>query len=172
MKRLIVVRHAHSPAPASPLLRDFDRPLDDRGRIEGAELGRFLVERAIRPEEALVSAARRTRESWDLLAPLCDPGVAVSFREDLYSAGADELLESIRGVEGDPRTVLLLGHNPGVHELSIRLAGRREGFEDLGRLAGFPPASAAVIDLPLEDWSRIRFGTGTCFALFHPSAPG
>ncbi|MBE7218388.1 MAG: histidine phosphatase family protein [Caulobacteraceae bacterium] len=131
MRQLILLRHGHA-EPRAPSGRDLDRALTPEGRRESARAGEALAAAGLRPDRALVSAARRTQETWTAAAQALE-GVASDVREDLYEAGADALLEAAQACEDE--TVLVVAHNPGVGELAARLAGAP---------APFPPAAFAA----------------------------
>jgi phosphohistidine phosphatase len=115
-KRLLLLRHAKS-SWDDPTLSDHDRPLAPRGRKAAERMSRYLAEQDVSISLVLCSSARRTRQTIDLVAPSgeiqIDPG--------LYGASADQLLDRLRQVPEEARTVMVVGHNPGLHELAIDL---------------------------------------------------
>lgn len=144
MHRLIIMRHARAetdPAPGG----DRDRPLSAAGRSDAALMGRALAERGLRPDLALVSGARRTQETW-ILAQEAFGDAETRIDHSLYNASAAVLRSRIEAAEDEAGCLLILGHNPGVHDLAIEYLG--EGAASpalLERLAGgFPPGAAAV----------------------------
>ena len=93
------------------------------------------------PELVLCSTSLRTRETLELILPALKPPPVVTFEDGLYLASATELIERLRKVRKEAGTVLVIGHNPGLHELAARLA------TDPGRLAeGFPTAALAALE--------------------------
>ena len=120
MKRLWLLRHAKS-SWDEPGLADHDRPLAPRGRKAGKRMRRWAAEHDVRPDLVLCSTAVRARATLDLVAPaLGAPDVEIE--GGLYHAWADDLLERLRGVPPDSTSVLLIGHNPGLHDLAALLA--------------------------------------------------
>lgn len=169
MRRLMLLRHAKSARPAGT--SDLDRPLNDRGQAEARRLGAFLAAEKVRFDLALVSPARRTRETWNLLEPALGK-VDIRLEPRLYEGKADALLALIREVGPAVQTLLVVGHNPGCEDLAHLLIGDDDG-DALDRLArGFPPATLAVIDAAVEEWSAlgprggrlVRFVTPTSVA--------
>jgi phosphohistidine phosphatase len=139
MAHLILLRHAKAEAVAASG-RDFDRGLTARGVRDAEIMGRALVRAGYGPQRALVSAARRAVQTWDAASPAfgLDPG-AVEFQRDLYLASSEHLAAAARANAGSG-TLIIVAHNPGLHELALALSGD----DPDGRLAGFPTAAAAV----------------------------
>jgi phosphohistidine phosphatase len=142
MHRLILMRHANAaPGPG----RDRDRPLSAVGRIDAARMGRALAARGLRPDRALVSAATRTRETWDLLHDALGD-VEVHHEAALYNAGADVLRRFVETAEDEVGCLMVVAHNPGIHLLALDyLAESAASPAILDRLAGgFEPGAVAV----------------------------
>src|ERR1700680_3300767 len=94
MRRLILFRHAKAESPDG--IADMQRPLAERGRADAARIGAYLADQGPRPPAALVSPARRPRETWDFAAAALRLAPPVSFNEQLYEARAETLLEVLR----------------------------------------------------------------------------
>ncbi len=154
-RRLYLLRHAKSSwdDPSQP---DHDRTLSERGRRAVKLLARHLAERRIEPELVLCSSARRTRETLEGLR--LRSTTVIEHR--LYGAGADDLLERLRGVDPQLRSVMLVGHNPALQMLVLRLAagelpGRPAGAEGLAEIANKLP-TGALVTLRLESpWAQL-----------------
>ncbi|NGN68502.1 histidine phosphatase family protein [Streptomyces sp. A7024] len=139
----MVLRHAKSAWPEG--VADHERPLEDRGVRDAPEAGAWLHAAGIVPDAVLCSDAVRTRETWDLAAEqLGDSAPAARYDERLYAATADELLAVVREAAAGTRTVLLVGHNPGVQELVLTLAGQGAGEVEQVR-EKFPTCALAVL---------------------------
>ena len=144
MRQLILLRHGKAESVAASG-GDFARELTDRGRRDSALIGKVLAEAGLRPDLALVSAARRTQETWEEAAASF-PGAHMEAVQRLYHASADDL-DAVLAVQGEQvGTILVIGHNPGLHEYAISLTrGPDRRTHDGQRLAGaFPTAAAAV----------------------------
>jgi phosphohistidine phosphatase len=115
-KLLLLLRHAKS-SWDDPALADHDRPLAPRGRKAAKRIGARLRADGTEVDLVLCSSARRARDTLELVAP---PG-RVEIDGSLYGASADELLVRLRQVADDITSVMLVGHNPGMHDLVIRL---------------------------------------------------
>ena len=117
-KRLLLLRHAKS-SWDDPALADHDRPLAARGRRAAKLIGAHLRRERIPISLVLCSSARRARETLDLVA---SPG-EIQIERGLYGASADQLLERLRRVPDEVDAVMLIGHNPAIQDLGVRLAG-------------------------------------------------
>ena len=143
-RRLILLRHAKSDWPDVP---DRDRPLAKRGRRDAPRIGRWLHERGYQPDAVVCSAARRTRQTWELVAPELGGSPSVTFEPRAYAASAQTLLYLARELPGKSRAALLIAHNPGIAELAAELAEPAAGNGQLDP-AGlkFPTAAVAVLE--------------------------
>jgi phosphohistidine phosphatase len=125
---LYLLRHAKSDWD-DPALADHERPLNGRGRRSAIEVSATLVEESIAPDVVLVSSARRTRQTASALSDALPDDAEICIEDGLYAATATELLGRIRALSDDVRTVLLIGHNPGIEELAAALARPRYKLE-------------------------------------------
>ncbi|MFB4305113.1 histidine phosphatase family protein [Actinomadura sp. GTD37] len=146
MPTLIVLRHAKAVAGFGTA--DIDRVLADRGRRDAAAAGEWLRANGLVPGRVLCSPAARTRETLDLLA--VDAGV--SYEPGIYDNDPDGLLALVGETPDDAGTLLLVGHNPSVHQLVHDLTGQAPD--------AFPTCALAVVDLP-DAWRDVRPGAGT-----------
>jgi phosphohistidine phosphatase len=156
-RRLVLLRHAKSAWPDVP---DNERPLNDRGRRDAPAVGRWLQSSGYVPDVVFCSTASRTRETWELLAPELDAHPPVRFEQRIYEASALSLLHLLREAGNGHRTVLLIGHNPGLAELAIGIAQMTDGpaGEPLERVREkFPSAAVAVLDFQGE-WADLTPG--------------
>jgi len=141
MDRLILMRHGKAER-AAPGGEDFDRPLALRGQTDAALVARELAAQGLSPDLALVSEAQRTRHTWEAMARTLS-GAAVEDRRDLYLASAREIWTAVKEADG---TVMVVGHNPGLHELALRLLADASASPSQGArlMGGFPTATAAI----------------------------
>jgi len=156
MKVLGLLRHAKSDWD-DMALRDFDRGLNERGQRGAALMGRHIIEHGVRWDAILASPARRVRRTLEA-SGIQGP---VHWQEAAYLADADTLIALLNRVTGDPRKLLLAGHNPGLQELILELVTS----EERGRLydqviAKYPTASFAVLELDIDDWADCGPGCG------------
>lgn len=162
MRRVFLLRHARSRRD-DPTLADFDRPLEDNGRDDAALIGAFMKEQGVEPDCALCSPSVRTRQTLQLIEEKLDACPRYTFfPDDLYDTPAAALLAEIKAESDSCRNVLLIGHNPGLHELALDLADRSRSKRDaLERMEEkFPPAALAVFDLDIDHWSQADLRSG------------
>jgi phosphohistidine phosphatase len=160
MKTLYVLRHAKS-GWDDPNLADHDRPLDLRGERAALVMGRYLAQRRFIPDLILCSTARRAVDTRTLVTSQWSRVPAVECDRTLYLSGERRVMQRLAQVPDEVRAVLLIAHNPDLHELAVALArrGDRERLADLA--AKFPTAAFAAIKLPLEHWADIASVAGT-----------
>jgi phosphohistidine phosphatase len=141
--RLLLIRHAKSSWDDASLA-DRERPLAGRGRKAAERMGAHLQNEGLRPDVVLCSPSRRTRETLELLE---FSGAEVTYLDELYGANAHDLLANAREVRDDAEVVAVVGHNPGVQDLSIELA-RDDAAEEAVRLRQkFPTCAVAMFDV-------------------------
>lgn len=159
MRRLILLRHAKTERDA-PSGKDQDRRLDERGHRDGAEIGRWLALHGYSPDLALVSTAVRTQETWELLREVL-PSTRVKHLPALYGADTSELLSAIHSATtADPHCLLIIAHNPGLHELALALIASGDAAGRRALAANLPTSGVAVIDFKTDDWDDVRFRSG------------
>ena len=187
MRRLMLLRHAKSDRP--PGIADHDRPLNWRGRDEAPLVGTYLAHNGLVPDRVLCSTSERTRETWELVAssladavPPASPSAAapnaphakpagkkrgrspkrppVDFEERLYAAEPHTILALLRETPPKVHSLLIVGHNPGIHEAALALiaSGDVEARERLHEK--FPTSALAVIDFALDEWSKLHARSG------------
>ncbi len=157
MKELLLLRHAKSDR-GDPSLADFDRPLSKRGRQAAPMMGRLLAERGWVPDFAIVSPAKRTRQTWDRLAAELPEPSAMRFEEELYDASAAQILPLAMRAPPKAGRLLVVGHNPGLEDLAAMLAGPGSDQEALARMREKFP-TGALARLTFEGgWSDLSAG--------------
>jgi phosphohistidine phosphatase len=148
-RRLILLRHAKSAWPEVP---DHERPLAPRGKRDAPAAGRWLRKSGCVPDRVLCSTARRARETWALAADKLRADPEVVFEQRVYGASTAELVDLARATAAQVQTLLIVGHDPAMHELTLELAGTEPGAgpgeqaDALGRVREkFPTAAIAVL---------------------------
>jgi phosphohistidine phosphatase len=127
MKRLLLMRHAKTENWYQGT-DDEGRALVARGWADARLVGEALLARGWVPNHVLVSTARRTRETWSALSEFM-PQISHDVLEDLYLSTKERLLDlALRALE-ETETLLVIGHNPGVHELASDLAEAHSGSD-------------------------------------------
>ena len=139
MHQLILLRHAKS-SWDNPDSSDFDRPLNPRGRRAAGLVRGAMRQLGLAPDMVLTSPAKRTLETLSLLEPWDDTPL-IEEVPSLYLASLEQLLAVLNGVADTTRSVMLVGHNPGLHELALSLAAPASDA-----LAGGVESLLSVID--------------------------
>lgn len=140
---LILLRHAKSDWSVGRA--DIDRPLAPRGRRQAPEAGAWLAEHVDAIDLAVVSSAARARATWQLASDALGRRTRTTVSDNVYAASVDELLEVVSDLPEEARTVVLVGHNPGLEDLAALLTG-----EDVA----LPTSAIAVIDVD-GPWSAV-----------------
>ncbi|MCA1442045.1 histidine phosphatase family protein [Ensifer sp. IC4062] len=157
-RRLMLLRHGKSAWPEG--VADHRRPLAGRGRKAAPAIGAFMARQELIPDLALVSTARRAHETWELVAAALPRKVDARDAVGIYEVAAKAMIDVIRKVDPSVEKLMLVGHNPGMVELALLLAGGGDEVA-LARLREkFPTAGLAVMDFAIEQWSEIAPGTG------------
>jgi phosphohistidine phosphatase len=159
MRQLLLLRHAKSSWEDSNLT-DHDRPLDPEGQSAAKALRASIARLGLRPQLILVSSARRTRETLELLGPLAGSPRTIR-SSDLYLASPRQILDEVVTIQADITSILVIGHNPGLHDLAMLLTGAHAmslGRPESKRLArGFPTAALAEFSVA-GDWRGLPDG--------------
>ena len=158
MRRLLLLRHAKTER-AEPGEPDRGRKLMARGRADAPLMGAYMVHHRLIPELVLISPAVRTLETWELMAQSFGKPPQVVADGRIYNADSDALLELLRETV-DARALLLIGHNPGLHDLATQLVGSGDVGMRQSLSEKLPTCGLVVIDLPLDDWSLLHNNAG------------
>jgi phosphohistidine phosphatase len=173
MRRLMLLRHARTENDA-PSGRDQDRRLDDRGRIDAAEIGSWIGRHPPFPDSVLVSPAVRAHQTWEIAWEAMKgsvPQPQVELLPELYGADPTLLLHIIHGAStSDPQRLMVIGHNPGMHELALLLAGSGDAMGRKALADNLPTSGLAVFDFAVDDWSDVAFRRGTLVLFVSPKA--
>jgi len=163
MRRLMLLRHAKTENDA-PSGRDLDRRLDNRGRQDAADIGGWIGRHPPFPDSVLVSHAIRAHQTWEIAWEAMKdlaPEPQVELVPELYGADPAQLLQIIRAAsEADPRRLMLVGHNPGMHELALVLAGSGDAAGRKALADNLPTSGLAIFDFAIDDWSDVAFRRG------------
>ena len=163
MHQLLLLRHAKS-SRDDPKMADLERPLNKRGRRGAGTMRKVMQDLGLTPDVVLVSPSRRTLETLAELEPWDDTPL-VEQEETLYLASLPQLLGILRGVNETVRSVMLIGHKPGLHELAMLLGGASTANAANSRLsAGFPTAALAEFSVATQ-WRQLD-ATGTRLVRF------
>jgi phosphohistidine phosphatase len=163
MRRLFLLRHAKAVPATSEA--DIDRKLAGEGLNDAAALGAYFIQKQYKPDFILCSPSRRTRQTLgglqlDDSIPLQEPAV-------IYTGAKPDLLSLIHYAPDGAQSVLMVGHNPSIHELALMLADEESAL--YGRLLqGFKPGAMVVLDCAIEKWSDLVEGKNALADLTEP----
>jgi phosphohistidine phosphatase len=171
MRRLMLFRHAKTESEA-PSGRDQDRRLDKRGHRDAAEIGGWIARHPPFPDLVLVSHAVRTLQTWEIARDALKelvPEPEVELMPELYGADVSQLLETIHEASAaDPRRLMLVGHNPGMHELALALAGSGDQAGRKALIENLPTSGLAIFDFDIDDWTDVAFRRGRLMVFVSP----
>ena len=163
--RLLVVRHAKSAWP--PGVPDRERPLGPRGQRDAPRMGRRIRELVGTLDLALISPTRRTQQTWELMNGELDHRGPVEIDQRIYDAWGGNMIDLVGQLPEQARTVLVLGHEPGVSELVLSLCG--PGNPDLRlRVATKFPTCAVAVLTATAPWAALRPGHAELTAFTTP----
>jgi phosphohistidine phosphatase len=171
MRQLLLLRHAKS-SWDDPDLPDHARPLNARGKRAASVMAAVMRDLGLSPDIVLVSSARRTLQTLEAISPL--PGrPLVEPMDDLYLASWQQLLETLRAAPETARSVLLIAHNPGLHDLALELAGHpaieHGTAPGTKRLAGGYPTAALAEFSIAQPWHALKPQFGQLIRFIAPN---
>jgi len=168
MKILGIFRHAKSDWNDARL-RDFDRPLNKRGRKGAAIMGKHIREHAVGWKRVLASPAVRVTQTIDIAGEAAGETPPVDSDRRIYLASSATLMDVLREQEGDPASIMMVGHNPGLEDLIFDLVPD-DGSSPLRDIVEekLPTAAYAVLELDIDAWGDIEEGCGRLVHLVRP----
>lgn len=159
MRRLLLFRHAKAERsiPGAP---DRDRGLIERGRKDAAKIGAYMAAHALVPDRVLVSTAARAQQTWKAAEGAFKPAPAATSVEKLYDATPHAILAAIKDVPAKAHTLMVIGHNPGLHELALMLiaSGDIEARENLREK--LPTSGLVIVDFAFDNWNKLHPRSG------------
>jgi phosphohistidine phosphatase len=173
MHQLILLRHAKAVRETAGV-SDHDRALAPEGRTAAAAIGQAMRKAGLSPDVVLVSPALRTQETLEALesAAVWEERPNIDTIPSLYMASANQLRDQLRDLPETVRSALVVGHNPGLHELALSLAGALQAKPELARLAeGFPTAALAEF-LVTTPWRKLAPGAASLQRFLQPADLG
>lgn len=157
-KTLLLMRHAKS-SWKDEELKDFDRPLNKRGKKDAPLMAELLEEQKLLPELILSSSAKRASRTAKVIAESCkDPENVLLTLDSLYLAEPQAYLDEISAHGGEVERLMIVGHNPGLEALAQLLTNK---------VVSLSTSTIAVIELPIKNWKDIKMdGEGKLKELF------
>lgn len=150
-KKILIMRHAKS-SWEDHSLRDFDRPLNNRGLRDAPRMGRYLSEQDVIPDQIVSSPAKRAMNTIRLVADEAgiEPG-SIIWDEDLYFRGGGAYMNAIQKMDTSSQTVMTVGHYPMVDEVVSMLTGKMP-------IKHFATATIACLHTDVKEWKDIEAG--------------
>lgn len=165
MKTLTLLRHAKS-GWDSPVARDFDRPLNARGRKAARAMGREMRRLGLGFDHILASPAARVTETLAELAQGFGGAVDTEFDESVYLAPVETLLALIHAADDADSRLLLVGHNPGMEQLALLLSGAGALRDEIA--VKYPTGALAEIGFDVAHWREVAAGGGRLARFIRP----
>lgn len=164
-RELLILRHAKSDWDAG-VSKDFKRPLAKRGKKDAPRIGKWLYREGLVPDLIISSPAKRARQTAERVCKSLDCNKKkIQWRDEVYEASSADLLGLLKRCPSDAQSVLLIGHNPGLEELIIYLAGDEVETPADGKL--LPTATLARLEVP-DDWGALARGCGQLLTITRP----
>lgn len=155
MKTIYILRHAKA-ENGTPDMQDFDRGLTPRGAEDAAALGALLAGEAMDMDKVLCSSAARARQTWEQVSLQWQHTPPAEFIDKLYLATTGDMLHDIQQLDDAHHTVMIVGHNPGLHHLCLTLAagGDKAALHDLE--LQFPTCALAMLTIDTDRWQSVE----------------
>ncbi len=169
MRRLLLLRHAKAER-SDPGMQDISRVLIERGRKDAVKIGAYMAGHALVPDRVAASPSARTQETWKYAAAAFKPAPAAMSVERLYDATPHDIFGVIKDTPATAHTLLLIGHNPGLHEAALMLiaSGDIDARERLREK--LPTSGLVIIDFALDDWSKLHARSGRLERFISPKS--
>ena len=167
MPRLCLFRHAKSDWFAGAT-NDFDRPISSRGERDAPLVIAYLIAKGWKPDRILCSPAKRARQTLEILAGVLECEPEIMFPAGLYDASVADYAGLIRTHGGDAELLMVIGHNPMMHDTALSLAAPGNSPKAAGPAKKFPTSAIAVLDFTTK-WADIAGRSGKLVAFVKPT---
>ena len=157
-KQLFLVRHGKSDW-GNLDLKDFDRPLNKRGKENAPEMAERLLTRGIKFDLMVSSPAKRAKSTAKFFAEAYQ-FESIQYEESIYEANTNTLLKVVNGLDDSADRVSMFGHNPGFTDFANELSD--------ADIYNIPTAGVVSIQFPFESWKMVSKGTGTLIFFDYP----
>lgn len=155
----MLFRHAKAESPEVGM-QDRARALMERGRKDAGKIGAYMAAHALTPDRVVVSPVARAQETWKYLSAALRAPPGATMVERLYNATPHALLAVLKDAPASAHTLMVVGHNPGLHDLALMLiaSGDVDAREALNEK--LPTSGLVIIDFALDDWKRLHPQSG------------
>ena len=168
MKKLTLLRHAKS-SWDDTVSRDFDRPLNDKGKKASKAIGTFIKRRELDFDLVLASPAVRVIETLEFVEETADSSWEPEWERKIYLASSVTLMDVLRGIDADTDHILMVGHNPGLEDLVFDLVpddGSSKARDMVEKK--YPTAALAEMRLDIENWADVADNCGALVRFTRP----
>lgn len=166
MKILYILRHAKAGQTNKNIINDHDRPLTEKGISQCAMVGKHLKKSKAKIDLIMSSTSRRTKETTELTLKELKKDIKTRFLSKLYLGGVNDILKQARKAEKSAKSLLIVGHNPGLHQLAASLVKEGDAKAIRNMIGNFPPGSLAVMQFDVDDWNEVKWRSGKLIDFF------
>ncbi|MDO9412246.1 MAG: histidine phosphatase family protein [Pseudolabrys sp.] len=169
MRRLLLLRHAKTET-ALPGKDDLGRVLVERGRDDAARMGAYMASHSLVPDSVILSPAARSQQTWQHMAGTMKQAPGAKTLDQIYDATSDDIFEAVVATPASVNSLLIVGHNPGIHEAALMLIA--SGNIDARELVreGMPTTGLVIIDFAFDEWSKVHPQSGRLERFVTPKA--
>lgn len=157
-KQLLLVRHGKSDW-GNLDLKDFDRPLNKRGKENAPEMAERLINRGFKIDQIVSSPAKRAKSTAKYFAEAYNID-QIQFEEAIYEASFSTLLKVVNNLNDSADNVIMFGHNPGFTDFANELSD--------ADIYNIPTAGMVLISFPFDSWQMVSKGTGELLFFDYP----
>jgi len=168
LKTFYILRHAKA-EPSNSTIEDIDRNLAVRGREACETVGKYMKAKQYAPEFVLCSSANRTRETFELVMKAARLTPAHEFAKSIYMATADEILHQLHAADDNFKSLMVVGHNPGMHHLALIMAQPMSSSLHATLELKYPTAALTVLRFADHYWKDILPGSGELLDFMTPA---
>ncbi len=167
MRRLFLIRHAKAEPPVGR--NDYERELAERGRNDARRMANILRSRDLLPDILIHSGALRTKQTAEIFAAEWPRRVDLQEELGIYDATQAMLFERARALADEYASVGLVGHNPGIGELAVSLAGSGAPPDLRRMIVKYPTCAVSVLDFSVEAWDNVERKTAELSLFITPA---
>ena len=160
MKRIYILRHAKAGQTNKKILDDHERPLTHKGVLQCEEVGEYLGATKAKIDLVVSSTSERTKQTTELVLESFGKKIQTKLSSKIYLGSHVDILNEVAALDNKKNNVLLVGHNPGLHQFAISLISSGEKSFIKALNYNFPPSSLAVIEFDKDSWDEIKWRTG------------
>lgn len=160
MKKLYILRHAKAGQTNKNIRDDHERPLTDKGIKQCQVIGEYLKGSSAKIDYVLASTSQRTTETNELTQEALGKKIKTEYISKLYLGSANDILNTVAFTDDKYKSVIVVGHNPGLHQFAVSLIkdGERSLVKNLAY--NYPPGSLAVLEFDIKSWSDLGWRSG------------